>query len=263
MALIDCKFFSETLGMSSSMLVILPEPTQRQIGLAGPARTTDTRFPTLFLLHGRSDDETIWLRRTSIERYVAPLGLAVVMPNAHLSFYVNQKQGLRYFDYISDELVKKARSFFPLSARREDTFVAGLSMGGYGAFLCGLRKPEQYAAAASLSGAFDVESSRERIGGDVDLCFGTESTTGSDVDLFHLASALAEAEQQRPKLYQCCGTSDFLYAENVRFRDHVQGLPFDYTFDEGPGEHDWAYWDAMIQRVLAWLPLRGRETRRA
>ncbi len=263
MALIDCKFFSETLGMSSSMLVILPEQTDRQIGLTGQARSADARHPTLFLLHGRSDDETIWLRRTSIERYVAPLGLAVVMPNAHLSFYVNQKQGLRYFDYVSDELVRKARSFFPLSARREDTFVAGLSMGGYGAMLCGLRKPEQYGAAASLSGVFDAEGSRTRIGADVELCFGTEDTTGTDVDLFHVASELGAADRHRPKLYQCCGTSDFLYEENVRFRDHLRTLPFDYTYEEGPGEHDWAYWDAMIQNVLAWLPLRGRDTRRA
>ncbi|HEV8245089.1 MAG TPA: alpha/beta hydrolase family protein [Polyangiaceae bacterium] len=256
MALIDCKFFSDTLGMSSSMLVILPEQTQGQIGLTGQTRSSDGRYPTLFLLHGLSDDETIWLRRTSIERYVAPLGLAVVMPNVHRSFYVNMAHGPRYWDFVSDELVRKARGFFPLSSRRDDTFVAGLSMGGYGSLLLGLRKPEQFAAAASLSGACEAGQVPERAGAEHDLVFGRENQVrGSELDPRHLASELAASDRPRPKLYQCCGTSDFLYAENVRFRDHVRALPFDHTYEEGPGEHEWGYWDTMIQRVLRWLPL--------
>src|SRR5690606_7723267 len=107
------------------------------------------RHKTLWLLHGRSDDHTIWLRRTSIERYVAPLGLAVVMPNANLSFYNNMAWGARYGDFFENELPELARSFFPLSARREDNFIAGLSMGGYGAMRLALANPGRYAAAAS------------------------------------------------------------------------------------------------------------------
>ena len=254
MALIDCKFFSEALGLSSSMRVILPEQTDRQIGLAGQARGAQ-RHPTLFLLHGLSDDETIWTRRTSIERYAAALGLAVVMPNVHRSFYVNMKHGLRYWDFVSEELVTKARSFFPLSSRREDTFVAGLSMGGYGALLLGLRKPEQFAAAASLSGACDMSLGARR-SDDYALAFGANvDAAGSEWDLFHLARELGAGDRPRPKLYQCCGTEDVLYEENVRFRDHLRKLPFDLSYEEGPGEHEWGYWDRMIQRVLAWLPL--------
>jgi S-formylglutathione hydrolase FrmB len=209
-------------------------------------------------LHGLSDDETIWSRRTSIERYAAALGLAVVMPNVHKSFYVNMKHGLRYWDFVSDELLHKARGFFPLSSRREDTFVAGLSMGGYGAFLLALRKPEQYAAAASLSGAFDIARVTGR-SQDFKLAFGAdEELAGSEHDVFHLASELGNSNRQRPRLYQCCGTEDFLHQENVRLRDHVRPLPFDYTYEEGPGEHEWGYWDRMIQHVLAWLPLRAQ-----
>src|SRR4051812_12004642 len=123
MALIDCKFFSETLGMSSSMRVILPETTERRIGLVslGAGLPSDaaansagqTAFgghPTLFLLHGMSDDETIWTRSTNIERYAAELGLAVVMPNVHRSFYTNMVHGYRYWDFVSLELIDKARS---------------------------------------------------------------------------------------------------------------------------------------------------------
>ena len=112
--------------------------------------------PTLWLLHGLSDDESIWSRSTSIERYVAPLGLSVVMPNVHRSFYTNMHSGYRYWDFVSEELLEKARGFFPLSSARADNFVAGLSMGGYGALKLAVTLPEQFAAAASLSGVTDA-----------------------------------------------------------------------------------------------------------
>jgi putative tributyrin esterase len=157
MALIDCKFFSETLGMCSSMRVILPETTERRIGSVGVSRAAGGAsfrgHPRLWLLHGLSDDESIWSRLTSIERYVAPLGLSVVMPNVHRSFYTNMRSGYRYWDFVSQELLEKARGFFPLSSAREDNFVAGLSMGGYGALKLAFTLPEQFAAAASLSAA--------------------------------------------------------------------------------------------------------------
>ena len=86
--------------MAMSMDVILPRNTTRQIGLQGKAG--EGKVPTLYLLHGCSDDHTIWLRRTSIERYVAPLGLAVVMPNVHRSYYTNMKEGFDYWDYVSE-----------------------------------------------------------------------------------------------------------------------------------------------------------------
>jgi len=62
----------------------------------------------------------------------------------------------------------------------------------------------------------------------------------------------------KPRLYQCCGTEDFLYADNVRFRDVVRKLPLDLTYEEGPGEHAWAYWDKMIQNVLKWMLPNGK-----
>jgi putative tributyrin esterase len=257
MALIDCKFFSETLGMCSSMRVILPETTQSRIGDSGVSLAGQPTFrghPTLFLLHGMSDDESIWTRCTSLERYVAPSGLAVVMPNVHRSFYTNMVHGYRYWDFVSRELLDKARAFFPLSAAREDNFVAGLSMGGYGAFKLALRMPETFSAAASLSGVSDAADFRESRALDFQLIFGgTGPDRGSEHDLFHLASTLASSERPRPRLYQCCGTEDFLLAQNRALRDRLQPLGFDYLYEEGPGLHDWAYWDKMIARTLSWL----------
>lgn len=258
MALIQCDFYSETLGLSCSMHVILPQRTFSQIGMGGKTRAG--KHPVLFLLHGLSDDHSIWLRRTSIERYVAELGLAVVMPAVHRSFYTDMEQGGRYWTFISEELPAIARSFFPLSEAREDNFAAGLSMGGYGAFKLGLRCPEKFAAVASLSGALDpsvIPSRLSEFERDFALIFGSvEKLKGSDNDLFHLAQLASAGGGPVPMLYQACGTEDFLYEDNVRFRDLAQELGLPLTYDEGPGEHEWGYWDGQILRVLKWLPLR-------
>jgi S-formylglutathione hydrolase FrmB len=210
--------------------------------------------PTLWLLHGMSDDETIWTRSTSLERYAAARGLAVVMPNVHRSFYSNMRHGYRYWDFVSQELLEKARAFFPLSSARQDNFVAGLSMGGHGALKLALRQPQAFSAAASLSGVTDVMAFRESRTLDFALIFGEDGPQrGSEDDVFHLATTLAASGQPRPRLYQCCGTEDFLLAQNHALRAHLEPLGFDYLYEEGPGDHDWAYWDRSIERVLKWL----------
>jgi len=248
MALIQCDFFSETLQFGASMNVILPQPAQ-------------TRYPVLYLLHGLSDDHTTWLRRTSIERYADALGLAVVMPAVHRSFYADMAHGNRYWTFVSQELPALARGFFPLSQRREETFAAGLSMGGYGAFKLALSFPERFAAAASLSGALDQAGAMQQVEpawrAEMETVYGDLSqVAGSANDVMHLARQLARSAGPRPRLYQCCGTEDFLYDQNLRFRDQARALGLDLTYEEGPGGHDWGYWDRMIQRVLAWLPLK-------
>jgi len=255
MALVRCDFFSDVLGLSTSMTVILPEETSSQIGLRGSARGGDP--PVLYLLHGLSDDDTIWLRRTSIERYVAPLGLAVVMPQVHRSFHADEVHGHRYWTFLSEELPALAGRFFRLSDRREDTFVAGLSMGGYGAFKWAMRQPGRFAAAASLSGALDLARLRRLDAAQadpqpLDRVFGDRPISGTGDDLLWL---LNQADATLPRLYLCCGTEDVLYEDNVTFRDACQAKRVPLTVDFGPGGHDWDYWDAKIQDVLAWLPL--------
>lgn len=260
MALIQCDFFSDVLGLSTAMTVILPQATTKQIGLTGSVLAE--KHPTLYLFHGMSDDHTIWLRRTSLERYVAPLGLAVVMPAVHRSFYTDMVYGHKYWTFISEELPSLARAFFPLSGNRDENFVAGLSMGGYGAFKLALTSPERYAAAASLSGALDIATTVRDIHdpelrAELQLVFGDpDSVAGSRNDLFHLARQVADSFQVKPRLYQCCGTADPLYESNVRAKEHFFSLGFDLTYEEGPGEHEWGYWDQQIQKVLDWLLLR-------
>lgn len=258
MAHLSCNFFSESLGVSTSMQVLLPQSTgNTQIGMAGaPSRNT---YPVLYLLHGWSDDDTIWMRRTSIERYAAELGLVVVMPRVELSYYQNMASGMAFWDFVSIELPALCRQWFPISSAREDTFAAGLSMGGYGAFRLGLALPDRYAAVASLSGALDIRATMAAIREDDrsakrEAIFGPGfKLLGRDSDLLEMTSDLKSTNKSTPRFYQWCGTEDFLYQSNLRFRDHAVGKGLDLVYHEGPGDHSWGHWDREIQPVLQWL----------
>ncbi len=255
MALIQCDFFSEVLGLSMSMNVILPQATKQQIGMKGKGREGKT--PCLYLLHGMSDDHSTWLRRTSIERYVASMGIAVVMPAVHKSRYSNLITGDRYWDYISEEVPAIARQFFNLSDKRSDNFVAGLSMGGYGAWKLALNKPESYCAGASLSGSIYTywDNDQKRPKG-FEIAFPSQKEfEGSENDLVFKANELNASSGHKPRLYQCCGTEDFLYENNLKFKKVMDTLSFDYTYEEETGTHDWTYWDMKIQRVLEWVEI--------
>jgi putative tributyrin esterase len=256
MALIQCDFFSDVLGLSTSMTVILPQQTTTQIGLAGAARPGG--HPVLYLLHGLSDDHTIWLRRTSIERYVAPLGLAVVMPQVHRSFYTDEHMGNRYWTFLSEELPAVVDSFFKVSSRREDTFVAGLSMGGYGAFKWALQRPDRFAAAASLSGALDIATlqSWDERNALMQQVFGPESVQGTEHDLFTLLDRAVGSGRPLPGLFAACGTEDPLVGSTRAFAEAAAARGVDLRLELVPGSHDWELWDRLIQDVLAWLPLR-------
>lgn len=242
------------------MNVILPQATQGQIGMTGAAGSG--KYPVLWLLHGASDDHTIWMRRTSIERYVSELGLAVVMPSASLSFYQDMAVGPLYGTFIREELPAIARSFFPLSDRREDNFVAGLSMGGYGAMHVALTDPHRYAAAASLSGVLNIANFVE-IDGDprreawAQMIFGepNPALTGHVADLLAKLDTHSAAGVTLPKLYACCGRDDYLIEHSRAFDRKCRELSIPLKYVENEGSHDWGYWDRMIQDVLAWLPL--------
>ncbi len=260
MALIQCTFFSEVLQLSTAMNVILPQSCRGQIGMGG----NDTKEPpaVLYLLHGLSDDHTAWLRRTSIERYVADLPLAVVMPAVNRSFYTDMAHGDNYWTFISEELPQIVQSFFRVSRDWKKTFVAGLSMGGYGAFKLALTHPDRYAASASLSGCLDInavtsegkaiEKSEYK-----DIFGPLDQLPGSENDLLALLSRFPRSG--KTEFYQCCGTEDFLYNENLTFRSHARNL--DLTYEEHQGEaHNWDYWDQQIQRVLNWLPIEPENT---
>lgn len=261
MALLHVDFFSDVLGMCVEMDVILPENTVGQIGMEGVAGKE--KWKTLYLLHGMSDDHTIWQRRTSIERYASDKGIAVVMPSTQLGWYTDMHEGFKWYTYIAEELPKICRSFFPnMSDRREDTFVCGLSMGGYGAMKLALRASDTFGWGASLSGALDAcEIVKGSLGNPVyweDVFGPADAMKGGFNDLFAAAEDLKKSGKPLPELYMWCGKQDFLYGQNVKMRDHLLSLGYSLIYEESDGDHKWKYWDEKVQTVLGWLPL-GKE----
>lgn len=253
MALMTCDFFSDTLEVGTTMTVVLPQVTKAQIGVSGGSGGT-RGFPVLYLLHGLSDDHSAWVRYTSIERYAAARGLAVVMPAVHRSFYADEAHGHRYWTFVSQELPRVVESFFRVSTRREDTFVAGLSMGGYGALKLALTQPDRFAAAASLSGAVDVRSMAQRLELEEIVRRVFDNKVRHTDDLYDL---LAGADPDAlPRLYISCGTEEEqLLGANTRLVEQAEARGLDVTADFRAGIHEWGLWDDVIQDFIAWLPL--------
>ena len=257
MALLQCSFKSEVLDMEQPINVILPQI--KMIEQERRKQIMKHGFPVLYLLHGLSDDNTAWTRWTSIERYALQYGIAVVMPNVNRSFYADMKYGLKYFTYVSEEIPYIATTYFPISERREDNFIAGLSMGGYGAFMIALRNPDKFCAAASLSGVLDLTSTVFYTQDEfhkplIESIFGSkEEYLPTDYNLLRLLEKLKDQDIELPRLFQCCGTEDFLYQANQKFKAAVEEYGFDLTYEEGPGSHEWGYWDQNIKRVLKWM----------
>ncbi len=246
MALFHCSFFSNALNVMSSADVILPEPSQG-IGVDGSA--ADGLPKVLYLLHGYSDDHTIWQRRTSVERYAAAHNLAIIMPAVNHSFYCNEPHGEKYWDYVSDELPRVMHRYFRLSDKPEDTFVAGLSMDGYGAMKLALNFQERFGKACSLSGSVSTERLFTRGHGSI---FGSmEELRGSCNDLDYL---LRQPAPRRPKLYVACGTADFLYDAHCDFVPALEKAGWDVQrYDEPGATHNWAFWDQEIEKIIPWL----------
>ncbi|WP_440912121.1 alpha/beta hydrolase, partial [Enterococcus innesii] len=152
MAFLQANIYSNVLEMEVMIDVILPQSTKKKIGTQ--SQSTGTDLPVLYLLHGMNGNHSVWQRRTSIERYAAEYQLAVIMPSTDLGWYTDTTYEMKYWTFIAEELPQICHELFPqLTQKREKTFAAGLSMGGYGAVKLGLRKPDQFAAVASLSGA--------------------------------------------------------------------------------------------------------------
>ena len=260
MAQLKVDFMSKSLMRTVSINVILPVD---KVFLGKEEEVKP--FKTLYLLHGIFGNNSDWISGTRIQSWAQEKNIAVVMPSGENKFYINNEYTCEKFsDFIGEELVEITRKMFHLSNKREDTFIAGLSMGGYGAIINGLKFNNTFGCIAGLSSALildDVLSGDEGISA---IMGGRQYYTGifgdlsklrgSDKDYEALAKELSNRENV-PKIYLCCGTEDHLINANRKFRDLLLENNFDVTYVEGPGEHNWYFWDEYILKVLEWLPL--------
>ncbi len=249
MALIQLKFYSQMLRMQTEAYIVVPQKSRKgEIGVDG--KIEDKEYKCLYLLHGLSDDQSIWLRRTSVERYATSYGVCVVMPCGARSFYTDMKYGEKYFSYITEELPDIVSEFLKVSNKREDTYIAGNSMGGYGALKAALKKPERYCACAGLSSVADIKDGR--FNDTLVPVFGEKIEIPNDEDLFLLAEK-TNSNPLKPRIFMGVGTQDFLYESNVRLKEKFEKLGYDFTYRESSGIHNWTFWDEYIQYVFKWF----------
>ena len=257
MALIQVNYVSSVLQRTVPLQVILPVDKLTADGKL----MEEKKFKTLYLLHGYWGNYTDWVSGTRIQRWAEERDLAVVMPSGDNAFYVDRPATNNcYGQFIGEELVEVTRRMFPLSRKREDTFIGGLSMGGYGAVRNGLKYHDTFSAIISFSGVLQMCEALDNDSSLADIPFmegifgNLKKAANSDMNPSFMVKELA-GKKGLPAVYLACGTEDFLLSHSQAFRDLLKVNGFDVTYEEGPGDHNWDFWDTYIKKALDWLPL--------
>ncbi len=262
MAVFTCDFYSQArCGMQTFTAILPTDPppveAKPQPYAAGP-------WPTIYLLHGYSGNQVDWLYRSGIEGWAVQRGYAVVMPSGANRFYLdNEETGELYGAYVGRELVEVTRKMFPLSARREDTVIAGLSMGGYGAVRNGLFYADTFGAILALSSALitdEIAAMTPDKGGNHMAPYGYYRHTfgdpgklpGSDKDPKHLAEERLKAGNA-PRLLLACGSEDILYQPNLDYHRYLDGIGYPHEWWVRPGVHDFDFWNRAMPAGMDWL----------
>jgi S-formylglutathione hydrolase FrmB len=255
------NFYSDVLHLYTGLVIFAPDQ-----------HTSAEPYKVCYLLHGLHNDQNAWVDSTMLQVFARNYGTLFVMPAAGRSFYADMKHGHNYFAYISEELPEITKRVFNISAKREDTAVIGCSMGGYGALKTALSKPEQYGFCGAISPAClfineHLEGLRNnadywlRTGGseaqailtDFKAAFGESLACAENDEILKLAEKAA-AKTIGPRIYAACGTEDKLQKENLRFKECIEKLNLDYTYEEWAGAHDWHFFNDALKKALeTWL----------
>ncbi len=250
MAKFNCNVISYTLKRTVDITVIIPTPTiPEAMGLGGctPCHTPKADYPVLYLLHGFGNNHATWSGYTNVELYAEERNIAVVMVSAENKFYINHENGDLFYDFISKELPEFITSMFPVSPLPENTYIAGLSMGGFGSLVHALAHPDHFAAFGAFSAAVGVNPSS--------LTGSEEKPLDPAYDPLALATNIHTLKATYPKAYIACGETDFLYEANVAFKNKLIGMGAEVTWITLPGYgHEWRFWNLQIEAFLDWIP---------
>jgi putative tributyrin esterase len=257
MARFSCNFISYTLRRTVDITVIIPSVTiPESMGLGRPgANIGDSvecshakadAYPVLYLLHGYGNNHATWHGYTRIELFAEERNIAVVMFGAENKFYMNLGGEDNYYDFLNKELPDFVNAMFPVSSRKEDTYIAGLSMGGFGTLFHGFSNPEKYAAM----GVFSAVSSLETI-----HMKDTFASLGVDMDALDVAKKRKVEGRKLPKIYIACGEEDSIIGGNKKLGEDLAAMGADVTWESLPGyKHEWRFWDLQVEKFLDWIP---------
>jgi putative tributyrin esterase len=255
------NFESQYLRNNTEISIILPDKPRDQA--PKDFYGSGAKYKVLWLLHGTYGDHSDWLRKSSIELYACEKDLAVVMPSALNSNYSNWDDfaiGYGMYDFITEELMPMVYNWYPISDKREDNYISGLSMGGGGAIKFAVNHPEKFAAAAILSSAprnlraIDLETANARTLTSIQNAGSLEAYIDSYENVWDKLAEL-NGKGVLPRLYFATGSDDFLYQRYADFKKYAQEINLDATFEEGPGGHEWRFWDTYIQKALVFFGL--------
>lgn len=253
MAFVKLQYKSMALTRGVTVNIFLPSD-----GISG----TETELPyrTVYFLPGYSADSTEIMTYLGIRRECELKGIAVVIPDGYNSFYVDHmKRGTGFSAFVGRELVEVTRKFLPLSHRREDTYIGGISMGGYGALLNGLRFRDTFSKIAVLSPSADCF---DLLCGHPEMGFGEEifsNTFGSREEYYagdtNLEKFYSETDKEEiPELFIACGEQDGLVLPAVeRFEKKLSDCGIPYVSKGGQGSHELDYWERMLDPAFSFL----------
>lgn len=197
-------------------------------------------------------DHTSWVLNTRIADYVNNRNIAVVMPSGKNRFYVNNEYGKNFYTYITEELVNQCEQWFDISRKAEDRYIAGMSMGGYGAVYAGLKKPSMYNTVFSYSGLLNILERYDKPQGiDMFPVFGTrQQLIDNNYDLYTLIN---QAENVQTKYVIACGTQDPRIHMSRQLSEALTNGGIPNVYRESPGAHDFAYWDYCIEQTVKYI----------
>lgn len=251
MAFFQIEYSSEVLGLYRQVDVLYPDADQ-----VAKKHRDDTDIPVLYLLHGMGGNHNSWTSRTNLQRLVRKTNLIIIMPNGDNGFYTNTTYDSRYFDAIAKELPQVMRRFFPnMTQKREKTFIAGLSMGGYGAFKLAMLT-NQYAYAGSFSGAlaFDFANKEDVAASDAYWAGLFGDLTAFEASENNLQVA-AQNDDGKTTYYAWCGYEDFLFQSNEEAVADFKKAGLDIIYRNDHGKHEWYYWEKQVEVFLEMLPI--------
>ncbi len=218
-------------------------------------------IPVLWLMHGANSEYEEWYDQTSLIRYAGGRNLAFVTTSTYNGFNVNMSCGAAYADFLEQEWVETVRSLFPaLSVKREKNYLAGASMGGFGACRLAVNRPDLFCKVGSFAGSIEMPTIVERNsrgiqpgGADFGWAFGGyENMINNSNDVIYMAKTCVE-KGVMPEVYMICGTEDFGYALNTIARDDLRMVGARVIWREVPGVHSYDCWDPELPRFLDWL----------
>jgi len=245
MAKYQVNFISYTLKRAVDITVVVPSVTiPGSMGMGGqkPTHVPKAKYPVLYLLHGFGNNHATWGGYSNVEFFAEERNIAVVMMSAENKAYINHEGGDQFYDFIADELPEFIKANFPVSDRPEDTYIAGLSMGGYGTLVHAFSHPERFAAYGSFSGATGMSKPGEE---PADIRFRP----------LDQAKELYAKGGKLPKGYIACGENDFLYDSNVEFTKELKALGAEFDWVSVPNfTHEWRFWNMQIEAFLDWIP---------